>query len=110
MSLEALTKIGSGEMRVASACEAIDQACCLELYYVDHSLVVEAHAVGFDAEGRPRLLAFERDGGADPTPGRWVFLALDAAKRVGLSGYFSTAPRPGYRRDDPRFDRILKQV
>jgi hypothetical protein len=97
-------------MRVVRACEAIDKGCCLELYYDDHSLIVEVHAIGFDAEGRAWLVAFERFGGGDPGPGAWTFLPLDETKRVAISGYFSAAPRAGYCRDDPRFDRIVKQV
>jgi hypothetical protein len=97
-------------MRVARACEALDQGCCLELYYEGHSEVVEVHAVGFDSAGRAWLLGFERHGGADPTPGAWIFVPLDETKRVSLSGYFSAAPRPGFTRDDPRFERVLRQV
>jgi hypothetical protein len=97
-------------MRVARASEAIERGLCLELYYPDRSLIVEPHAVGFDAKGRAWLLAFERYGGADPTPGNWTFLPLDETRNVAVSGYFSQAPRPLYRRDDPRFDRVLRQL
>lgn len=97
-------------MRVARACEALDQARCLELYYEGRSLVVEVHAVGFDPSGRAWLLGFERHGGADMAAGSWTFRPFDETRSVALSGYFSLAPRQGYRRDDPRFDRVLKQL
>ena len=97
-------------MRLKRACEAIDQGCCLELYYPRHSLVVEPHAVGLDEKKRPLLLAWERCDSTDGHRGAWLFLRLDEAKEVLVSGYFSSAPRKGYTRDDPRFAQIVRQI
>jgi hypothetical protein len=97
-------------VHAARACEALDRGCCLELYYPGRSALVEPHAVGLDAAGRAWLLGFERHGAADPGPGSWVFLPLDEAGKVDVSGYMSLAPRPGFRRDDPRFATILAQL
>lgn len=97
-------------MRVDKACEAIDMGCCLELYYEDHSQVVEPHAVGTNATGEPVLLAWEaRESGA-ASRGEWLFVALDKVREIDISGYFSDAPRPGFVRDDPRFAHIDRQV
>jgi hypothetical protein len=93
-------------MRVTKACEAIDKGCCLELYYRRHSRVVEPHAVGYEPDGEPALLAWD---GTDETGG-WLFIALGEPREIIVSGYFSEAPRPGFVRDDPRFARILRQV
>ncbi|MDB5693256.1 MAG: hypothetical protein JWO81_2319 [Alphaproteobacteria bacterium] len=97
-------------MRIRRAIDAIEKGCCLELYYQQYSLIVEPHAVGLDASGRPFVLAVERYAGRAPVLGQWLFLPLDTTRKVAVSGYFSEAPRPGYRPDDPRFDRILSQL
>jgi hypothetical protein len=97
-------------MRVAKACEALERGGCLELYYADKSVLVEPHAVGVDGQGRAWLLGYERYGAADAASGGWVFLSLDETRKVDVSGYLSNAPRPGFRRDDPRFDSIIAQL
>ena len=97
-------------MRAAKACDALDRGCCLELYYPGRTILVEPHAVGLDAQGRAWLLGFERYGAADPQSGGWVFLPLDETRKVDVSGYLSLAPRPGFRRDDHRFDSVIAQL
>jgi hypothetical protein len=97
-------------MPVQSACAAIDKGCRLELYFARHSLVVEPHAVGYDADRRPALLGWACSDTVEGSSGRWVFLHLDTAREADISGYLSQAPRPGFVRDDPRFSRILRQV
>ena len=97
-------------MHLQSACDAIDRGCRLEIYYDDHSLVVEPHAVGFDRRGRTMLLAWECSDSADGHSGEWLFLTLDEAREVDVSGYLAQSPRMGFVRDDPRFARIVRQV
>ena len=97
-------------MGIEQAKDAIETGCCLELYFERYSMIVEPHAVGTDRFGRSLLLAFERCMDALPTLGQWLFLPLDKARMVEVSGYLSEAPRPGYRPDDSRFIQILSQL
>ena len=96
--------------RLRRACEAIDKGSCLELYYGSHSVVVEAHAAGFDKSDRPVVLAWERITTLKDDPGKWQFLRLDETRKVTVSGYFSDAPRAGFERGDKRFRSICCQV
>lgn len=97
-------------MRVQRALEALDRGCCLEIYYDRYSVIVEPHTIGFDRAERPALLGVERRAQSEGPLGQWLFLHLDTARKIDISGYFSEAPRPGFRPDDPRFERILAQV
>jgi hypothetical protein len=85
---------------VGRACDAVAKGCCLELYYVNHSVVVEAHIVGYDEMYRPAVLAWERSDSFTGHPGEWRFLHLDEMRKVAVSGYFSTAPRVGFNRGE----------
>ena len=89
-------------MRVQRALEALEKGCCLELYYDEGSHLVEVHAVGFDADDRPVVQAWD-SGSAD----RWSLCHLDRTRKVAVSGYFSEAPRPGFEVDS-RLVRVLK--
>ena len=97
------------ERWLGRACESLEKGCCLELYYVGHSVIVELHAVGFDKAGRPAALACKRNESANG-PGEWQLIYLDEARKVDVSGYFSEAPRPGFRRGDKRFGEICCQL
>ena len=92
------------------ACEALKKGSCLELYYGSHSVIIEAHAVGFDHDHNPAVLGFERLEPFFEHSGEWRFLLLGEAKEVGVSGYFSEAPQPGFHRNDERFSRIICEV
>jgi hypothetical protein len=97
-------------MRIGLAVEALERGCCLELYYERYAIVVEPHAVGFDRFGRPCLLAYERFTDGMPSFGQWLFLPLDKARWIDVSGYFSEGPRPAFVPDDLRFARIVAQL
>lgn len=97
-------------MRVQRASEALERGSCLELYYPDHSMVIEPHAVGFDKSDHPALLGWEVLARGMTPRGQWQFLRLDEMSKVEISGYFSEAPRPDYQQNDPRFDRIIRQL
>jgi hypothetical protein len=96
--------------RVGRARAALEKGCSLELYYSGFSRLVEVHAVGLDAGGREAILAYETLGTGKGHKGEWLVLALEDARKVAVSGYFSEAPRPGYRRDDPRLKQIIAQL
>jgi hypothetical protein len=95
---------------VGRACDAIAKGCCLELYYDNDSVVVEAHTVGYDETDRPAVLAWERLNSSDGPPGEWRLSPLDEVRKVAVSGYFSNAPRAGFNRDDKRFRKVCCQV
>jgi hypothetical protein len=98
-------------MRVERACVALEEGRCLELYYVGSSRLVEVHAVGFDHDDRPVILAWQpqRDVNGDGEPG-WKLLHLDETRKVSVSGYFTEAPRPGYASGDTRIRRLIAQL
>jgi hypothetical protein len=83
-------------MTVVAACDALEAGRCLELRYRDELLCVEVHAVGYDAAGAPLLHCWQRVGYAGEG---WRTLPLGEARVIDIAGYFSEAPRPGYRLD-----------
>jgi hypothetical protein len=101
--------MGDGN-RLERACAALERGCSLELYYSGSTRVVEVHAGGLDGEDRAVILAFDARGPAEAQPGDWPLLPLDEARKIAVSGCFSEAPRPGYRRDDPRLKAIIAQL
>ncbi len=92
------------------ACEAIEKGCCLELDYDDHCVVVEPHTVGIDDLGRAAILGWVRTCSCSVCPGEWQVLRLDEPRSVLVSGYFSEAPRPDFRRHDEKFATICSQA
>lgn len=90
-----------------AACEAMERGRCREVYYDEHSVIGEVHVVGLNKAHKPAVLLFEKFDTAREHCGEWRFLPLDDAREIDVSGYFSDAPRPGYRRSDERFEMIL---
>ena len=81
-------------MPVKTACAALERGSCFECRYRSEHLVVEVHAVGYGADGTPLLQGWQRVGFSG---GGWRIVKLNDARDPEISGYFSEAPRPGYR-------------
>ena len=93
-----------------TACQALETSCCLEVYYDGRSIIGEVHAVGIDKSHKSAVLIFETFDTACDQSGDWQFLPLDEVRELDVSGYFSDAPRPGYRRSDKRFEKVLCEL
>jgi hypothetical protein len=93
-------------MPLGTACDALKRGVCLDLDYGGELLCVEVHAVGYNVPSQPLLYGWQRVGF---TGGEWRLLRLAEARHVEDSGYFSEAPRPGYRLDGA-ISKILCQV
>ena len=102
--------MGDLHLRIERACTAIEKGCRLELYYQGWSRLVDVHAVGFDADLRAVVQAWQEtpDVGGAGLPG-WKLLHLDETRKVAVSGYFSEAPRPDYVRD-PAIIHVIREV
>lgn len=98
-------------MEAALAREALDAARCLRLRYNDHDRVVEVHTLGVTTAGHLAMTVWQVEGGSrSGQPVGWKRLALEAVLAARLDARASAAPRPGYRRGDKGYRRILAQV
>ena len=95
--------------RVAIACDAIENAKCLEIGYRDFSRLVEVHRVGVGRCGEHILSGWQLRGPAQERAG-WKLLNLDEPESVNLTEIASQAPRPDYRRGAKQFIGIICQL
>lgn len=93
-------------MPLKTACDALQRGVCLDLRYRGEILCVEVHAAGYDLDAEPLLHCWQRVGFAR---GEWRLLRLAEAQYIEDTGYFSEAPRPGYRLDGV-ISKIVCQV
>jgi hypothetical protein len=81
-------------MPLRVACEALEKGVCLEVRYRHENLCLEVHDAGYGRDGEPLVHGWQRVG---PSGGGWRLVHLKEARNPSVSGYFSEAPRPGYR-------------
>ncbi len=83
----------------------------LALTYDGHVRIVELHAVGRTAAGRPAVLVWQvRGGSRSGKASGWKLLFADGALAVHLLDEPSDAPRPGYIRDTPQLASFDAQL
>jgi hypothetical protein len=98
-------------MHVQVACEALQSKRRLEIRYDGYSRVVEAHAVGYSADGTPLMRVWQvRGGSASGERVGWKLLRLDEARGLALIDEPSEAPKHGYKRGDSAMTRITCQI
>ena len=95
--------------RVAIACDAIENAKCLEMGYRDYARLVEVHRVGIGRCGEHILSVWQIRGPVLERAG-WKLLNLDEPESVNLTEIASQAPRPDYRRGAKQFIGIICQL
>lgn len=93
-------------MNQITICEAIQARRVLQFSYSNQARSVEPHILGHDREGDLILNGWQQSGSR---PDRRNF---HVAKKSGLTTTESTfqGARPGYRRDDDTFHRVLCQL
>ena len=93
-------------MPLRMACDALERGVCLDLRYRGEFLCVEVHAAGYSPDSEPLLYCWQRVGS---TGGGWRLLRVAEVQSIDDSGYFSEAPRPGYRLDGA-ISKVVCQV
>lgn len=98
-------------MQAKTACEALTIARRLEIKYDGYIRVVEVHACGLTKEANAVVRVWQvRGGSVSNEPVGWKFLRLDEAVGLAVLSEQSSAPRPGYRRNDKAIARIVCQL
>ena len=93
-------------MPLKTACDALERGVCLDLHYRGEFMRFEVHAVGYDQDSVPLLYGWQRVG---LSGGGWRRIRVAEVQAIEDSGYFSEAPRPGYRLDKA-ISKILCEV
>lgn len=98
-------------MWAQTACEALTKGCALDLVYDGYFRRVEVHAVGYTKDRNAVMRVWQTSGGSvSHEHVGWKLLRLDEARGANITEVSSTAPRPGYRRNDSVMARILCQL
>ena len=98
-------------MLMRTACDALASGHRLELRYDGFTRVVEVHTCGETTAGNDAMRVFQvRGGSVSHERTGWKLLRLDEASSGTVLDESSAAPRPGYKRGDPAFAQIVKQV
>lgn len=98
-------------MWINQACDALHQGVVLELRYDGYARWVEVHAAGYTQDGNAVMRAWQvRGGSASGNNVGWKLMRLDEAIGAHLTNERSSAPRPGYRRNDSAMARIVCQL
>ena len=95
-----------GAMPLKTACDALERGVCLDLRYRGEFMRFEVHAAGYDQNSVPLLYGWQRVG---MSGGGWRQIRVPEVEAIEDSGYFSEAPRPGYR-PTKAFSKILCEV
>ncbi len=96
---------------VARLVEAIDGRHEVRLLYGSAMSLRLAwpHALGISGAGNPTLLAWQT-GGARTAGGGWKHFNLAKIAAVELSDATFEGPAPGYNRDAPGLEQVLKAI
>lgn len=97
-------------MDTQTACEALRTARCLEIRYDGYTRIVEVHAVGYSTEGHALMRVWQvRGGSVSGERAGWKLLRLDETRGLAITSEASSAPRPGYRKNDAAMSRVVCQ-
>jgi hypothetical protein len=94
---------------IATACEAIEKARCLEIGYEGFVRIVEVHRLGIGPAGEHLISGWQLRGPANERMG-WKLINLDEPLSLVLTDIPSRAPRPDYRRGAKQFIGIICQL
>ena len=98
-------------MPIEAVCDAIEKRMCLELFFDSSWSVVEPHLYGVTLDDHDSLRAWRLRGGADPAnPTGWILVRMDGVTEIATSSERAYAPRIGYRRSDPAFKTVYRQI
>jgi hypothetical protein len=91
------------------ACDALEQAKCLQIEYESFARIVEVHRVGVSPCG-DHILSGWQIRGRDGERAGWKLLNLEEPISLTLTDIPSLAPRPDYRRGAKQFIGIICQL
>lgn len=79
----------------------------LKIDYLPGERTVEPHALGYNAQGKLLLRAYQLSGNSLYNKGDWKLFAVDKMGDLFQIIDTYTQVRPGYNRNDPVFTKIL---
>lgn len=98
-------------MTIGQVCDAIRSGRRLQFTYKGYARVVEAHAAGISADGKPLMRAWQvRGGSQSSSPTAWRLFYVDQILDDQTLDEASAAPRPGYVSGDPAIHQLVCQV
>lgn len=97
-------------MLIQTASEALRASRLLDLRYEGFTRRVEVHAIGYSKTGRALMRAYVQGGSRRTERKGWRLLDLAEVQEAALLDQASSAPRRGYRRNDPGLERIVCEL
>jgi predicted DNA-binding transcriptional regulator YafY len=82
--------------------DAIRNKRCLKIFYAPGERLVEPHTLGLGKDSQILLRAYQIAGASSSgEPEHWKLLRVDRIGNIEPGTGSSSAPRPGYKKNDP---------
>ncbi len=90
---------------------SMDKKLRMQIDYNGQTRVIEVHTFGINTKGNSAIRAFQVRGGSNSNqPVGWKPILTDSITNFSILDESAETPRPGYKKGDKFFIKIVKEI